>query len=136
MQWPIWRSIVSRNTLQGFGLATLSQNKRMIHKDPYQTRGSQDATVPRADPVVWPDHQGNWKEGYLSTEQLNNYNTKGYVILDKVFSGRELEQMQQVADITHREYHAVLKDNANMRINHESRMVTEQEGRKVSKLTA
>ena len=86
---------------------------------------------PRVDPVVWPDTNEKWKDGPLSVNQLEHYNSKGYVLLDKVFSGKELQHLQEVSDTIGEQYRAALEANADARINYESKMVAEQEGRKV-----
>ena len=82
--------------------------------------------------MVWPDSTGNWSSGPLSHKQLVDYNQKGYLLLEGLFSDEEVKEMLQITtDIRDKYNQEILHQDRDVTITQTSRMVTEEGGAKI-----
>ncbi|XP_077984040.1 ectoine dioxygenase-like [Glandiceps talaboti] len=59
-------------------------------EDHYPTRVGNSEVLQRFDPITW-NNNGIAYSGPLTQEQLNEYDTKGYLVLEKLFTDEEME---------------------------------------------
>ena len=58
--------------------------------------------------MVWPNTSGYWSSGPLSSEQLNEYNQNGYLMLEGVFSEDEIEKYMKRTEDLQTKYQALI----------------------------
>ena len=87
--------------------------------------------IPRDCHVVWPNASGSWSSGPLSSEQLNEYNQNGYLMLEGVFSEDEIEKYMKRTEDLQTKYQELISNQGDVRINDECKMVTEEGANKI-----